>query len=170
MPQDVRVYLFSNGQRREEFAARIADEEKLSSRVRFMDFVPPWVVPDILRKSDLMLQLEHSFPVPAHSPIQPYEGVVSGTPLLLSGEVFKKVAPSFTYDAQQRFLTGNPGDIPALAEKLSHAITARKEMKENALYIREDFLSHYSSETALLRYEDIFTQAARRKYWFRRFF
>jgi len=75
------------------FRARAA-ELGLADRIMQIPFLPHWRVPEFLRGCLAVCCLEQDFPIQAHAPIIPREVLMSGTCLVGSTEVIRKL-PSF---------------------------------------------------------------------------
>src|SRR5207237_5701383 len=71
-----------------------ASELGLTDRILQLPFLPHWRVPEFLRGCLAVCCLEQDFPIGIHSPIIPREVLMSGTCLVGSTEVIRKL-PSF---------------------------------------------------------------------------
>ena len=73
---------------------RQANELGLTDRILQLPFIPHWRVPEFLRGCLAVCCLEQDFPIGIHSPIIPREVLMSGTCLVGSTEVIRKL-PSY---------------------------------------------------------------------------
>jgi glycosyltransferase involved in cell wall biosynthesis len=73
---------------------RRAGELGLTDRILQLPFIPHWRVPEFLRGCLAVCCLEQDFPIGTHSPIIPREVLMSGTCLVGSTEVIRKL-PSY---------------------------------------------------------------------------
>jgi glycosyltransferase involved in cell wall biosynthesis len=76
-----------------DFRARV-DELGLTDRVLQIPFLPHWRVPEFLRGSLAVCCLEQGFPIVFHAPMIPREVLLSGTCLVASTELIRKL-PSY---------------------------------------------------------------------------
>jgi glycosyltransferase involved in cell wall biosynthesis len=76
-----------------EFRARV-DELGLTDRVLQIPFLPHWRVPEFLRGCLAVCCLEQGFPIVFHAPMIPREVLLSGTCLVASTELIRKL-PSY---------------------------------------------------------------------------
>lgn len=62
----------------------------LINKTIFLDFVPPWKIPSILKLSTCIVFPEKDFPIKIHSPTLPREAMCVGRCTILSDELFTK--------------------------------------------------------------------------------
>jgi len=62
----------------------------LQDKTLFINFVPPWKIPSIIKKSTCIVIPERDFPVVQHTPILPREVMAVGKCLILSNELYAK--------------------------------------------------------------------------------
>ena len=79
----------ANGKGLVEFQNLIR-ESNLDKRSIFMDFVPPWRIPSIIKLSTCVVVPERDFPIQHHMPILPREVMAVGKCLILSKELYNK--------------------------------------------------------------------------------
>jgi glycosyltransferase involved in cell wall biosynthesis len=93
--RDVGLVVLAQGGRgvQEQFRTQ-ASELGLTDRILQLPFVPHWRVPEFLRGCLAVCCLEQNFPIGIHSPIIPREVLMSGTCLVGSTEVIRKL-PSY---------------------------------------------------------------------------
>jgi len=83
---DYTLILFGNGKDYNAIKQRI-DYYKLSDKIIFHEFLPPWKMPLFISASDCLLSVEHKFGVNIHGPILPRESMSCGVPVLVSKEI-----------------------------------------------------------------------------------
>ncbi len=112
-----------------EFGARV-DELGLTDRVLQIPFLPHWRVPEFLRGCLAVCCLEQGFPIVFHAPMIPREVLLSGTCLVASTELIRKL-PSY-----ERLPHGygciaieNVDDSDALSEALAAIARNPREAK-----------------------------------------
>jgi len=79
----------ANGAELSGLKDRIA-QLKIKDKALFMDFVPPWDIPGIIKSSSAVLMLERDFPIARHYSILPREVLAVGKCLVISKELYKK--------------------------------------------------------------------------------
>ena len=137
--KDFRLLFVSKGKKLNDFKEEIRSLG-LEDKVIYLDFVPPWVVPRILRSTSALLHLENDFPIPIHSPIQPFEAIASQTPLILSREIFDKIKSSFPANAEHFNVVEKISDQDELTRMFLRIFDSSHALQENAKTIREEFL------------------------------
>lgn len=126
----------------------------LEARTIFLNFVPPWKVPSIIKKSTCVVLPERDFPIANHTPAIPREVIATGKCLLLSRELYQKEAYKGLVDGES-VLVIDPQNInqfrnvlkriiknPSIAEQIGQE--AQKFSKKN-----EDF-NKYVSQNILI--------------------
>jgi glycosyltransferase involved in cell wall biosynthesis len=88
------VVLAQGGPGVQERFRKQVSELDLSDRILQLPFIPHWRVPEFLRGCLAVCCLEQDFPIGVHSPIIPREVLMSGTCLVGSTEVIRKL-PSY---------------------------------------------------------------------------
>jgi len=139
LKQDFRFVFVSGGGGSEHFMSRA--KNKLAGKFIHLPFIPPWEVPALMRFSAAVLNLENKFPIPIHGPIQPYEAIATGVPLILSGEMFGKIAPLFPGTASKFTVVENPQETDKLLTAFQKLFSDSKQSREDAKKIREEFLT-----------------------------
>lgn len=86
---DYRLLFVANGKGLSEFK-NLIKENKLENKSIFIDFVPPWKVPSIIKLSTCVVLPEREFPIPNHMPIIPREVMAVGKCLIISRELYNK--------------------------------------------------------------------------------
>ncbi len=118
---DVGLVALAHGEPSAEkrFRAR-ASELGLVSRILQIPFLPHWRVPEFLRGCLAVCCLEQDFPIAVHAPIVPREVLMSGTCLVGSTEVIRKL-PSYWQlpNGYGCVAIEDVNDIDVLSERLS---------------------------------------------------
>jgi glycosyltransferase involved in cell wall biosynthesis len=86
---DYRLLFVANGKGLNEFK-KLVKENNLENKSIFIDFVPPWKVPSIIKLSTCVVLPEREFQVPNHMPILPREVMAVGKCLIISRELYNK--------------------------------------------------------------------------------
>jgi len=86
---DFLLLFVANGKGLVEFQNLIR-ESNLDKRSIFIDFVPPWKIPSIIKLSTCVVVPERDFPIQNHMPILPREVMAVGKCLILSEELYNK--------------------------------------------------------------------------------
>jgi len=86
---DFRFLVCAGGKDLQRFKEYIK-KRKLENKTIFLNFVPPWKIPSIIKLSTCVVIPERNFPVLGHSPMLPREVMCVGKCTLLSEEIFNK--------------------------------------------------------------------------------
>ena len=86
---DFLLLFVANGKGLLEFQNLIR-EKQLEKKSIFMNFVPPWKIPSIIKLSTCVVVAEREFPIQYHTPILPREVMAVGKCLILSEELYNK--------------------------------------------------------------------------------
>lgn len=86
---DFLLLFVANGKGLRKFQTLI-QENNLEKRSIFVDFVPPWRIPSIIKLSTCVVVPEREFPIESHIPILPREVMAVGKCLILSEELYNK--------------------------------------------------------------------------------
>jgi glycosyltransferase involved in cell wall biosynthesis len=62
----------------------------IGDKVRILNYMPHWKIPEFIASCDAMLFLENSFPIEQHTPQIPIESLSCGRPILLTNEIYNK--------------------------------------------------------------------------------
>jgi len=90
--RDVGLVVLAHGERQVEEQFRTqASALGLADRILQLPFIPHWRVPEFLRGCLAVCCLEQDFPIGVHSPIIPREVLMTGTCLVGSTEVIRKL-------------------------------------------------------------------------------
>jgi len=86
---DFLLLFLANGRGLKEFQ-NLIKEKNLSKNSIFLDFVPPWKIPSIIKLSTCVVVPEREFPIKYHTPILPREVMAVGKCLIVSKELYNK--------------------------------------------------------------------------------
>lgn len=86
---DFRLLFVSNGKGLAEFK-NLIKEKNLENKSIFIDFVPPWKIPSIIKLSTCVIVPDKEFLIPNSFPILPREVMAIGKCLMISSELFSK--------------------------------------------------------------------------------
>lgn len=118
--EDFLLLFVSNGKGLERFR-KFVEELGLREKTAFINFVPPWRIPNIIKRATCVVIPEREFPVKEHSPILPREVMAVGRCLILSEEIYLK--QSFQgIKSGENVLVVNPKDIKQFREALERVI------------------------------------------------
>ena len=113
-----------------------SNKEKLNERLRYrkldkvttyLDYVPPWIIPRVIKSATCVVAAEHDFPVPIHNPVLPREVMATGTCLAISTDLCKKMPYSMLTDEQAMIF--DPRDKHSFVKILSSAMNDSKNTK-----------------------------------------
>ncbi|GAH36830.1 unnamed protein product, partial [marine sediment metagenome] len=97
-------------------------EKKLSDKSIFLDFVPPWDIPSIIKLSTCVVVPEREFPIQYHAtPIIPREVMAVGKCLILSKELYNKQCYGDLTDGENVLLT-DPKNIKQFRTAIEYII------------------------------------------------
>jgi len=86
---DFRLFFVANGKGLADFKRQVKNNN-LEDKSIFLNFIPPWKIPSIIKLSTCVVVPEREFPVPYHMPILPREVMAVGKCLILSRELYDK--------------------------------------------------------------------------------
>lgn len=162
LSSDFRLLLVCDGEVPEKLDALLAEDPGLAQKIIRTGFLPPWEIPSVLRSSALLVHLEHDFPVPIHSPLQPFEAIATGTPLFLSGEMHAKMRPLFPDTGHLLPSVSDPRDAGAVTAALERMLSAIEQKRSDALRVRDEMLKRSDWNTYVENYESSFLKLAER--------
>ena len=155
--QDFRFAFVSDGFNKEELLRFVDQRESLKSKFLDIGFIPPWDVPALLRSTSIFSVLENNFPIPIHTPLQPYEAIATGTPMLLSGEMYDKIAGRFEGLEDSFAVVKNPDNNSAeLAEKIVDMLENHNTYTAEAILLRDRLLEMHNWDEAVDAFVQIF--------------
>lgn len=118
--EDFLLLFVSNGKSLERFK-KFVEGVGLGGRAVFIDFVPPWRIPLIIKLSTCVVIPEREFPVSEHTPILPREVMAVGKCLILSKELYLK-RPSLDVKEGENVLVVDPKNIEQFKSVLEQVI------------------------------------------------
>lgn len=146
---DFLLLFVANGKGLPEFQ-NLVREKNLEKSSIFIDFVPPWRIPSIIKLSTCVVVPEREFPIQSHAPILPREVMSVGKCLLLSRELYNKGCCKDLVDGESVLLI-DPKDIkqfrgtikkvikdPSAARKIGQE--ARKRSKKTEVF--DEYVGH----------------------------
>jgi len=115
------LFLFvANGRGLKGFQ-NLIEEKKLSKKSIFLDFVPPWEIPSIIKLSTCVVVPEREFPIQYHTPILPREVMAVGKCLILSKELYNKQCYGNLSNGESAFII-DPKNIKQLRAVIEQVI------------------------------------------------
>ena len=100
----------------------LIEEKHLSKKSIFIDFIPPWKIPSIIKLSTCVVVPERDFPVHYHAtPIIPREVMAVGKCLILSKELYNKQCYGDLTDGEDVLLV-DPKNIKQFSTVIEHII------------------------------------------------
>ncbi len=118
---DFLLLFVANGKGLKGFQ-NLIEEKNLSKKSIFLDFVPPWEIPSIIKLSTCVVVLEREFPVEYHAtPIIPKEVIAVGKCLILSEELYSKQCYGDLIDGES-VLVVDPKNIKQFRKAIEHII------------------------------------------------
>jgi len=97
--RDFLLLFVANGKGLMEFK-NVIRKNNLEKESIFIDFVPPWRMPSIIKLSTCVVVPEREFPIQYHMPILPREVMAVGRCLILSKELYNKRCYSNLIDGE----------------------------------------------------------------------
>jgi len=130
---DFLLLFIANGKGLVEFQNLIR-ESNLDKRSIFIDFVPPWRIPSIIKLSTCVVVPERDFPIQNHMPILPREVMAVGKCLILSEELYNKQCYGNLTDGENVLLIDpkNIKQFRAVIEKVIRCPDAALTIGQNA--------------------------------------
>jgi glycosyltransferase involved in cell wall biosynthesis len=114
-------FLVVTGQNGIETLQKYLDGTRLEEKTRFLNFMPPWRIPSLMRASTCVVHPERVFGVKAHSPRLPREVMATGTCLVLGRELYDKLVFTGMKDGESVIVV-DPEDIETFRQKLRQII------------------------------------------------
>jgi glycosyltransferase involved in cell wall biosynthesis len=93
----------------------------LQDKTVFINFVPPWRIPSVIKRSTCVVVPERDFPVAQHTPILPREVMAVGKCLILSKELYAKRRSQEIQDGENVVVV-DPRDIQQFKGVLERVI------------------------------------------------
>lgn len=120
--EDFLLLFVTGGPALGDFKKYIENFPSLKGKYFFLDFIPPWKIPFLLKRSACLVQLERDFPFVSHFPIQPLEAMAVGTCPLISEEIHQSYKNIPGIEKDKNILVANPKNIPELENLLKKII------------------------------------------------
>ncbi len=118
---DFLLLFVANGRGLKEFQ-NLLEEKNLSKKSIFLDFVPPWEIPSIIKLSTCVVIPEREFPPQYHAtPVIPREVMAVGKCLVLSEELYNKQCYGDLIDGES-VLVVDPKNIKQFRTAIEHII------------------------------------------------
>lgn len=118
--EDFLLLFVSKGKGLDRFK-EIIKRKGLENKTLFINFVPPWRIPSVIKRSTCVVIPERDFPVVQHTPILPREVMAVGKCMILSEELYNKRRTPEIQD-KQNVLVVNPKDIEQFRRILEKVI------------------------------------------------
>lgn len=118
--KDFLLLFVSKGKGLDKFKNTI-ERLGIQNKTLFINFVPPWKIPSIIKRSTCVVIPERDFPVVQHTPILPREVMAVGKCMILSDELYNKRRSAEIQD-EQNVLVVNPKNIEQFKELLERVI------------------------------------------------
>lgn len=126
--KDFLLLFFSNGRGLKEFKMFL-EEKGLVGKSVFLDFLPPWKIPSVIKLSTCVVLPERDFPVKYHVPILPKEVMSVGKCLILGKEIAYNQHYGNLIDKENVLLI-DPKDIPGFRDVIEFVIRNPAEVDE----------------------------------------
>jgi glycosyltransferase involved in cell wall biosynthesis len=163
---DFLLLFVGDGKELKKFQEAVG-EKRLENQTLFLNFVPPWKVPSIIKRSTCVVLPEQDFPISNHTPSIPKEVMATGKCLLLSRELYQKGVYKGLVDGEN-ILIIDPQNIkqfrstlekiiknPRIAERIGQEARRLSELTEDFnKYVSHNILIYerpYSNETQAKR-------------------
>ncbi|MFH1338709.1 MAG: glycosyltransferase family 4 protein [Candidatus Omnitrophota bacterium] len=159
--KDFLLLFVTGGRGTEKFKQQIL-RLKLKQKAIFINFLPPWKIPSVIKRSACVVLLERGFPHSHHVPLLAREAMSVGKCLLLSNELYNKkcfwyifsgINAVVTDPKKTSTLTGVLNKIieePSFAERIgrnarviSNRIEKFNEYVDNTVRLYEEVLQKY---------------------------
>jgi len=155
--EDFLLLLVTKGKGFERLKKAII-KHRLKEKVILMNFVPPWRIPSIIKRSTCVVSPEREFPVSQHTPMLPREVMAVGKCLILSKELYEK-RRSLEIQDGENVIVVNPKNIQQFSKILKKIIVESdyaKKIGQKAYLVSKkmETFDKYIEETLQL-YNDI---------------
>jgi glycosyltransferase involved in cell wall biosynthesis len=162
--EDFVLLFCANGTGKEKFLEFVRGR-KMENRIVFIDFLPPWRIPALIKASTCVIVPERDFPVSSHLPNLPLEVMAVGKCLVLSTELHQKDPYNKLIDNESA-LIADPRDINLFKKTLEKVIKnpSRAEEIGSQAYSCFRTINNYSSyiDQNIVLYEEVFKRASAR--------
>jgi glycosyltransferase involved in cell wall biosynthesis len=126
--KDFLLLFFSNGRGLKEFKMFL-EEKGLMGKSVFLNFLPPWKIPSVIKLSTCVVLPERDFPVKYHVPILPKEVMSVGKCLILGKEIAYNQYYGNLIDKENVLLV-DPKNIPGFRDLIEFVIRNPAEVDE----------------------------------------
>jgi glycosyltransferase involved in cell wall biosynthesis len=126
--EDFLLLFFSNGRGLKEFKMFL-EEHGLMGKSVFLNFLPPWKIPSVIKLSTCVVLPERDFPVKYHVPILPKEVMAVGKCLILGKEIAYNQYYGNLIDKENVLLV-DPKNIPGFRNVIEFVIRNPAEVAE----------------------------------------
>ena len=126
--EDFLLLFVSNGRGLKEFKM-ILETEGLIKKSLFVNFLPPWEIPSIIKLSTCVIVAERDFPMQYHIPILPKEVMAVGKCLILGREIAYSQYYGDLVDRENVLLV-DPKNIPGFRNIIEFVIRNPEEVVE----------------------------------------
>ena len=167
--QEEFVLLFcANGTGKEKFLEFVRSRD-LEDRTVFIDFLPPWKIPSLIKASACVVIPERDFPVSNHLPNLPLEVMAVGKCLILSTELHQKEPYSQLVDNESAYMV-DPKNINRFKKVLEKAIqkpsrAERSGSKAHNLFQKTENYKGYINQSVSL-YGEVARSASRKSIFY----
>ena len=128
IPEDFLLLFVANGIGLKEFKT-ILESKGLMEKSLFLNFLPPWEIPSVIKLSSCVVLPEREFPIEYHVPILPKEVMAVGKCLVLGREIAYKQYYGDLVDRENVLLV-NPKNISAFRNVLEFVIQNTEAVDE----------------------------------------
>jgi glycosyltransferase involved in cell wall biosynthesis len=105
----------------------------IQQQVRVRGFLPHWRVPEFIWQCDVILFLEHEFPIAEHSPLVPMEAIACGRPVLMTQEIAAKPLYRPLANAGCYWTINEPFGVESLEVAMAECIHKAKQLREKVM-------------------------------------
>lgn len=126
--EDFLLLFFSNGRGLKEFKL-LLEEKGLADKSLFLNFLPPWKIPSVIKLSTCVVVPERDFPIQYHIPILPKEVMAVGKCLIMGKEIAYNHYYGVLVDKENVLLV-DPKNIPAFRNVIEFVLRNPAEVAE----------------------------------------
>ena len=126
--EDFLLLFVSNGRGLKDFKM-LLETEGLMKKSLFLNFLPPWKIPSVIKLSTCVVVPEREFPIQYHIPILPKEVMAVGKCLILGKEIAHNQYYGDLIDKENVLLV-DPKNIPGFRNVIEFVIRNPEEVAE----------------------------------------
>jgi len=126
--EDFLLLFVANGRGLKEFKM-LLEKKGLLKKSLFLNFLPPWKIPSVIKLSTCVVVPERDFPVQYHIPILPKEVMAVGKCLILGKELAYNQYYGNLID-RENILLVDPKDVPGFRNIIEFVIRNPEEVAE----------------------------------------